>query len=320
MSPAPLTLEGVTFRQGRAADMRVCFEISRLSLHGMAQAQDVDAGSPPDRAEMDREWRRRRPLLEFVSAQQGCFAIAEHDGAAVGFARTCRFGDMEELAEVHVLPSHSRRGIGPALVSRCFPGDPTPELGRVAVAPGVSRMLNTLTDFGLMPAAGHWHMRARTAEYLEHRSRITDATEPAVVVLEPGRAVAEWQRLEPPAIGHERAALHEFFGRTRTCLASVDERSGQATALCWAGKDDEIGPAVAASSAELVPVVLQALDRVAKTQEPETLDVYCATHSWWLLRRLRALGFEVFWPIWVMSSVPLPGLDRYLPTRPAHLL
>ena len=320
MTPAPLTIGGVTFREGRAADLRPCFDLSRLSLYGMAQSLAIDPGPRPDKATLEREWRRRRPLLELVAAQEGSFVICEHQGERVGFARTCRFGDMEELAEVHVLPSHSCRGIGPALVGRCLPGDPTPELGRVAVAPGVSRALNMLTDFGLMPAAGHWHMRARTEDFLERRSRVIDAAEPAVVVLEPDRAVGEWRRLEPPAIGHDRGPLHEFFARTRTCLAAVDEQTGQATALCWAGMDDEIGPAVAASSQELVPVVLQALDRVAKTQEPETLDVYCATHSWWLLRRLRSLGFDVFWPIWVMSSVPLPGLDRYLPTRPAHLL
>ena len=65
---------------------------------------------------------------------------------------------------------------------------------------------------------------------------------------------------------------------------------------------------------DLVPVVLAALDRVAKQQEPETFGVFCTTASWWLMDRLRRLGFTVHWPAWVMSSVPLPGLDRYLPT------
>ena len=71
---------------------------------------------------------------------------------------------------------------------------------------------------------------------------------------------------------------------------------------------------------DLVPVVLAALDRVAKQQEPESVGVFCTTDSWWLLDRLRRLGFRVHWPGWVMSSVPLPGLDRYLATRPARLL
>lgn len=286
----------------------------------MAQALGVADGDAPGPEALESEWQRRRAMLEFVSAQDGSFVIAEREGSTVGFVRTVRFAEMEEITDLHVRPGMSGLGLGPGLLQQVWSAAPTPELGRVAVAPGVSRVLNAMTDFGVMPAAGHWHMRAPSSRYLERRSLVTDAAEPAVVVLEPARAVQEWQRLEPPAIGHRRPMVHEFFARTRTCLASVDEATGQASSLCWVGRDDEIGPAVGASSQDLVPVVLQALDRVAKIQEPDTLDVYCATHSWWLLRRLRSLGFEVHWPIWVMSSIPLPGLDRYLPTRPAHLL
>jgi GNAT superfamily N-acetyltransferase len=309
----------VTFREGRAADLRPAFELSRLALYAMAQSLGVHIGPAPEAEGMARDWERRRPLVEFVSAQEGRFVLAERDGELVGFARTCTFGDMDELTEFHVAPRHAGQGIGPALLTQIWPGAPTKERGRVAVAPGVSRVLNAVTAHGMMPAAGHWHMRASTADYVEARSRVTDAAEPAVVVLEADRARDEWQALEPEAIGHQRPELHDFFARTRTCLASVDD-SSRISALCWAGMDDAVGPAVGVTSQDLVPVVLQALDRVAKTQEPETLSVYCATHSWWLLRRLRSLGFEVVWPIWVMSSVPLPGLDRYLPTRPAHVL
>jgi hypothetical protein len=59
---------------------------------------------------------------------------------------------------------------------------------------------------------------------------------------------------------------------------------------------------------------------VAMSQEPEHLSVFTTTLSWWLVRRLRKLGFSVYWPSWVLCSVPLPGLDRYVPTRPPHLL
>jgi hypothetical protein len=139
-------------------------------------------------------------------------------------------------------------------------------------------------------------------------------------MLTPERAVEEWKRLEPGAIGHERTALHDFFGRTRSCLATVDPQSGHATALCWVSGHGEIGPGVGQDPGDLVPVVLAALDRVAKMQEPETFGVFCTTASWWLMDRLRRLGFRVHWPAWIMSSVPLPGLDRYLPTRPVRLL
>lgn len=225
---------------------------------------------------------------------------------------------MEELTELAVAAGHRGRGLGRALLERCWPGDPTPEVGRVLVAAGAAADLSLYTTVGVMPASGHWHVRQRTGEYLERRAQELDSAEPSVHLLTPERAVAEWQRLEPRAVGHERPALHEFFGRDRICLACMGD-DGHASSLCWVSEAD-IGPAVGESPEDLVPVVLAALDRVAKTQQPEHLSVFATTISWWLLRRLRALGFRVHWPSWVMSSVPLPGLDRYVPTRPPHLL
>jgi hypothetical protein len=227
---------------------------------------------------------------------------------------------LDELTELWVAPSHSGQGIARALLERCWPDSPTPDLGRVVLGLGLPADLSLYTDFGVMPVTGHWHLRHRVEEYVERRSLEVDATEPAVHALTPERAVAEWKRLEPSAIGHERPRLHEFFGRTRTCLATVDPARGQAAAVCWISADGEIGPAVGEEAEHLVPVVLAALDRVAKQREPETFGVYCTTNSWWLLDRLRRLGFTIHWPSWVMCSVPLPGLDRYLPTRPARLL
>jgi hypothetical protein len=206
------------------------------------------------------------------------------------------------------------------LLERCWPNSPSPELGRLVVAVGRPADLTLFTEFGVMPVSGHWHMRHRVDRYLEHRAQEVDATEPGVHVLTPDRAVEEWKRLEPTAIGHERASLHEFFGRTRNCLATVDTESGHATALCWVSGHGEIGPGVGSNPEDLVPVVLAALDRVAKMQEPETFGVHCTTAAWWLMDRLRRLGFKVHWPAWIMSSVPLPGLDRYLPTRPPRVL
>jgi hypothetical protein len=238
----------------------------------------------------------------------------------VGYARVSRFGVMDELTELWVAPSHAGTGIARALLERCWPDSPTPDLGRVVLGLGLPADLSLYTEFGVMPVTGHWHLRHRVEEYVERRSLEVDATEPAVHALTAERAVAEWKRLEPPAIGHERPRLHEFFGRTRTCLAIVDGERGEARALCWISSAGDIGPAVAEGPEHLVPVVLAALDRVAKQREPETFGVFCTTNSWWLLDRLRRLGFTIHWPSWVMCSVPLPGLDRYLPTRPARLL
>lgn len=312
----------LAFREGHAADLRATFELGEAAREVSRKERGL---LPPDHrleAEDVREqWERERPLLEFIAAQpDGCFLICEDGDEMVGYAHVARFGVMDELTELWVAPSHAGLGVGRALLERCWPDSPTPELGRVVLGLGTPADLSLYTEFGVMPVTGHWHLRHRADEYMERRSLEVDATEPGVHALTPERAVAEWKRLEPPAIGHERPRLHDFFGRTRTCLATVDAKRGQAVALCWVSSTGEIGPAVGEEARHLVPVVLAALDRVAKQQEPETFGVFCTTDSWWLLDRLRRLGFRIHWPSWVMCSVPLPGLDRYLPTRPARLL
>jgi GNAT superfamily N-acetyltransferase len=312
---------GYTFREGRMRDLHTTFTISALAVHDTATKMGLVEGAPPTPAQIESEWISQRELVEFIAAQpEGSYWVCEDEGEAVGYARVCRFGEMEQLTELMVLPSHHGRGIGRALLERCFPADPTPELGRLVLAAGASCDLTLYTDFGVMPVSGHWHLRAQAANFVERRAHEIDVPEPAVHVLEADRAAAEWKALEPPAVGHRRPQLHEFFSRTRTCLATMDADTGSATGLCWVGSGGDIGPAVALTAPDLVPVVLGALDRVAQTREPNMLGIYCAADSWWLLRRLRKLGFRVYWPGWVMSSIPLPGLDRYMPMRPPHLL
>jgi GNAT superfamily N-acetyltransferase len=315
---------GLVFREGSSADLAATYALGKRAMHDTALKQGViESGAiPPAEAEIRHDWRRERSLIEFAAAQPGgCYWICENESEPVAYARVVRFGEMEELTELMVVPDHQDQGIGRALLERCWPSAPTPELGRVVVAAGAPSDLSLYTQFGVMPITGHWHMRERTEDYVEARSEETrDAPAPAVHVLSPDRATEEWKRLEPPAIGHQRPRLHEFFGRDRTCLAGFDAASGDVIGLCWVSADGDIGPAVGAEPEDLVPVVLAALDRVAKMKEPGYLSVFTTTISWWLLRRLRALGFKVYWPSWVMCSVPLPGLDRYVPTRPPRLL
>jgi N-acetylglutamate synthase-like GNAT family acetyltransferase len=321
MSDGTVPSEDLVFREGRARDLHDTFALSERALSDTAQKLGiVPAGTAPDEAAVEHMWQRSRSLVEFMAAQEGgSYWVCESDDAIVGYARVVQFGSMEELTEVMVEPEHHGRGIGRALLQRCWPEPPTPDLGRIVVAAGSLVDLSLYTEFGTMPSTGHWHLRQSTERFMERRAHEnTDVHEEAVHVLKDDRAVAEWKRLEPQAIGHERPRLHEFFGRERSCLATVE--GGQATGLCWVSPDGDIGPAVGVNAEALVPVALAALDRVAKTKEPEQLGVFCTTESWWLLRRLRELGFRVFWPSWIMCSVPLPGLDRYLPTRPAYIL
>jgi GNAT superfamily N-acetyltransferase len=317
-----VSVTGLTFRAGSATDLRETFAISARTIHDVAARQGIlPPGEEPTDAQIASDWRRQRGLIEFIAAQpEGRYEICEDGSGPVGYARVVRFGEMEELTELMVKPGHQGQGIGRALLERCWPTSPTPDLGRIVIAAGAPPDLSLYTAFGVMPAAGHWHMRVETERYLEIRATELEDGGAAAHVLEPDHAVAEWNRLEPEAIRHGRPLLHEFLARDRHCLGCVDPGSGQATGLCWVSGDGDIGPAVGAWPKDLTPVLVAALDRVARAQEPDRLSVFTTTIAWPLLARLRRLGFGVWWPSWIMSSVPLPGLDRYAPTRPPHLL
>jgi hypothetical protein len=312
----------LSFRAGRASDLEAVYELGEAAWDESRRARGLLADDEMrTEDELRDDWRRDRPLFEFMTGLQGgSFLVCEDGDGLVGYAVVSHFPGMDEMAELWVARSHAGRGVSRGLLERCWPDSPTRGVGRLVIAVGTPADLTLFTEFGVMPVSGHWHMRHRVDQYLEHRAREVDATEPGVHVLTPERAVEQWKRLEPGAILHDRGALHEFFGRTRNCLACVDADSGHASALCWVSGHGEIGPGVGEHPEDLVPVVLAALDRVAKMLEPETLRVHCTTAAWWLMDRLRRLGFKVHWPAWIMSSVPLPGLDRYLPTRPVRLL
>ena len=312
----------LAFREGRSSDMRATFELAESTWDASRiERKQLSAGQERPAGELEAQWRRERPLLEFIDAQRGgVYLVCEDGDEIVGYTRIARFGSMDELTELSVARSHAGLGVGRALLERCWPSSPTRDLGRVVVGWGMPADLSLFMEFGAMPVSGHWHLEASAEGYLKRRSQEVDVSEPAVHALTAERAVREWKSLEPPAIGHERPLLHDFFGRTRTCLAIMDSQGSGALALCWVSSEGEIGPAVAREAGDLLPVVLAALDRVAKAQEPESLGVFCSTESWNLLDRLRRLGFRVRWPSWLMCSVALPGLDRYLPTRPARVL
>ena len=314
-------MSDLSFREGRASDLEVVY---RLGERAWDQSRAERGLISHDELQTDTQlgdrWAHERPLLEFMTALEGgCFLVCQDADEIVGYAVVSRFPGMDELAELWVAPSHAGQGVSRGLLERCWPSSPSRDLARLVVAVGRPADLTLFTEFGVMPVSGHWHMRHRVDQYLENRAQEVDSTEPGVHVLTPDRAVEEWTRLEPAAIAHDRAQLHEFFGRTRNCLATVDD-DGHASALCWVSGQGEIGPGVGQNPEDLVPVVLAALDRVAKMQEPESFGVHCTTAAWWLMDRLRRLGFRVHWPAWIMSSVPLPALDRYLATRPVRLL
>src|SRR5207248_7380612 len=230
-----------SFRDGLTADLEATFALSERAIYDAAVKRGVlPPGRQPTASQTRASWRRHKGLIEFLHAQPDSrYRICERAGESVAYARVVQFGEMEELTELMVDPNHQGQGIGRALLEQCWPGDPTPELGRVVVATGEPNDLGLYMEFGVMPVAGHWHIRQRTDKYLERRSQEIERVETAVHVLKADRAVEQWCRLEPPVVGHERRALHEFLCRDRTCLAALDPDTGEATSLCWVSAEGE---------------------------------------------------------------------------------
>jgi GNAT superfamily N-acetyltransferase len=308
----------LAYREGVPADLRATFAISAHAVHDTAVRLGVLRGPPPGDAQVEAEWHAQREVVEFLAGEPGGdYWVCEEGGRAVGYARACRLGGVEQLTELMVLPSHHRRGIGRALLERCWtPGPPAGE-SRVVLAAGAPADLTLYSDFGVLPVSGHWHLRVARAEFRARRREADLAVD--VAPLEAGAAVARWGELEPGVVGAGRRSLHEFFARTRECVA-LRGPEGDVGGLCWVAPGGDVGPAVAASPAQLVPTVVGALDRLAARGATGELGLYCTTANGALIATLRGLGLYVHWPGWVMASAPLPALDRYLPMRPPHLL
>ena len=138
----------LTFREGTARDLADTFALAERALHEVAVRQGVmPEGVELTDATIRSHWLRQRNIVEFLAAQPGSrYWIAEAGDKIVGFARVVQFGQMEELTELMVDPEYQRQGVARALLERCWPGDPTPDLGRVVVATGAPADLTLYPD------------------------------------------------------------------------------------------------------------------------------------------------------------------------------
>ena len=273
----------------------------------------VPPGAPPDDAEIGARWKQERPLFEFFASLPGRYRIIESGNEIVAFARVVALGGVENLTELFVDEPFQGRGLASVLLATCWPDHSS---RRLIVAAGATADLTTYVGLGTVPLAGHWNMTATAAIYVDRRAKEPDA--PArLEPLEPDRARAEWQRLEPLALGHSRPELHRRLS-DGTCLATFDPQRG-VESICWVSRSGAIGPGVGRDPEALVRLIIAILDREAATGRG-ALRLFVPTVNAKLLLRLRGLGFRLAWPGWIMGSFQLPGLDRYVPTWPSWIL
>lgn len=273
----------------------------------------VAPGAPPDDAAIGARWAQERPLFEFLASLPGRYQIIESHSQIVAFARVVTLGGVENLTELFVDDPFQGRGLASVLLATCWRDRSS---RRIIVAAGANADLTTYMGIGTVPLAGHWNMGATAATYVERRAKEPEAAA-RIEPLESVRALAEWQRLEPLALGHARPELHRHLS-DRTCLVAFD-RLGRVDSICWVSRAGAIGPGVGRNPEALVRLVIAVLDREAGAGR-EALQLFVPTVNATLLLRLRGLGFRLAWPSWIMGSFSLPGLDRYVPTQPSWIL
>ena len=171
-----------------------------------------------------------------------------------------------------------------------------------------------------MPVAGHWHMRQRTDRL------------PRAAIAGDRRHRAGRARARP-----RTARWRSGSGWSRPRSATSGPRCTSSSAAPHLPRDDGREAGSARRSAGSAP---RARSGRRWARRPRTWCRWCwprstawrrrrsrrasassAPPTWWLLRRLRGLGFQVYWPSWVMSLGAAAGAGplRADPAAPAAL-
>ena len=76
----------LAFREGRSSDMRATFELAESTWDASrVERNQLTAGQERPAGELEAQWRRERPLLEFIDAQRdGVYLICEDGDKIVG--------------------------------------------------------------------------------------------------------------------------------------------------------------------------------------------------------------------------------------------
>jgi GNAT superfamily N-acetyltransferase len=117
-------VEPLTFRKGTADDSYAVFLVFEEALADLLPRVGIQPnGRYDDPEKLDRSWRSRRALYEYLASNHDQFWVAEQKGRIVGFARSIVHDDVRELTEFFVRPDLQSQGIGKTLFERAFPAD-----------------------------------------------------------------------------------------------------------------------------------------------------------------------------------------------------
>ncbi len=198
----------ISYRPGRLEDSRAVFEVFVRAVTDLGERQGVNTITGGDGADqLGRMWARRRSMFEHLAQTASHFWIAEQAGEVIGYARTIRRGDLQELTEFFVLPGLQASGIGRELLARAFPGGDSAH--RVVIATLDDRALVRYLKAGVYARFPVKYFYRQPEPY----SLTTDLeVRPAGAGPETLAALAA---LDQDVLGHQRDVDHSWLLATR---------------------------------------------------------------------------------------------------------
>lgn len=300
---------GVVYRRGSSADSRAVFEVFEAAVLDLGQrigAEAITGGYSPE--DLERLWERRRPLFEHLARTSDQFWVAERAGRPVGYARSIRRGELQELTELFVLPGEQEAGVGRELLLRSFPRGAA---GRRAIIATIDvRAQARYLKLGIFPRFPIY--------YLSRAPAPVEPSAPAPEPVEPSaEQLAALAAIDQALIGHRRDEDHRWLATERQGF--LYRRDGRPAGYGYVG-DRGSGPLAVLDPADL-PALLAHAEALAYARGVKRfgLDVPSVNETavtYLLGRGYRIDPFLTFF----MSDRPFGSFERYIVTTPSFFI
>lgn len=299
----------VSFRQGTPEESYAVFYLFEQTLADLTRRfGSTDSTSVADTRELEKMWRRRQSLYDYLARAADQFWIAERSGEMIGFARSILRGDLQQLTEFFILPGEQSSGVGKELLSRAFP-----RIGarhRLIIATMDLRAQALYLKNGVYPRFPLFYFR-RKPEAVDFSTDL--AFQPMQKTAQDFAALGE---LDQEILAHRRDEEHSWLMDDRQGFLYT--RAGVPVGYGYLGISN--GPFALRDPADF-PAVLGHAERVASENEREWIGFEVPMINRSVVDYLLAQNYQIddFMALW-MSDEPFGKLARYIVTSPPFFL
>ena len=296
-----------SIRRARPDDAEACHEVMWTSVTDLG----VLHGTPLEGSAADW-WSSGERLQRFLADHAAEWWVAEEPAsrALIGFARSIERGGLLELTEFFVLPTSQSRGVGRALLERCFPSDRGDI--RSIIATTDVRALRLYYGAGTVPRFPLLTLVA---------APVRSALDAEIVPLALGRApdaLRQLRRIEVSTLEYGRDEA-EVRWLLRDREGYLYERRGTVVGFAFVGRGGA-GP-VAALDPGCLPDILLHVEHRANALGVERLEFQVPGPNEVAARHLLSRGFRIDpWVNLLMSNRPFGQFDRVLGFGPPVFL